>query len=95
MAAAEAAEGGGAQRVGRIFYGNDVFYIFFRLHQLLYDRCPPACLPACCCCCSCSYPLMRMHPTLLYPEGANMSVYYPNGLGSMRYRTSSNSRRQC
>ena len=46
--AAEAAEAGDAQRIGRIFYGNDTFYIFFRLHQLLYDRCaPPArgCLP--------------------------------------------------
>ncbi|CAL8471863.1 g11405 [Coccomyxa elongata] len=36
--AAEAAEAGDAQRIGRIFYGNDTFYIFFRLHQLLYDR---------------------------------------------------------
>ncbi len=37
--AAEAAEAGSAPRIGRIFYGNDTFYIFFRLHQLLYDRC--------------------------------------------------------
>jgi hypothetical protein len=34
---AEAAESE-APRIGRIFYGNDTFYIFFRLHQLLYDR---------------------------------------------------------
>ena len=25
-------------RLGRIFYGNDNFFIFFRLHQHLYDR---------------------------------------------------------
>lgn len=34
---AEAAEAP-TPRLGRIFYGNDTFYIFFRLHQLLYDR---------------------------------------------------------
>ncbi len=43
--AAEAAEAGDAQRIGRIFYGNDTFYIFFRLHQLLYDRCALPKLP--------------------------------------------------
>lgn len=43
--AAEAAEAGGAPRAGRIFYGNDTAYIFFRLHHLLYDRCVAA--PAC------------------------------------------------
>lgn len=25
-------------RAGRIFYGNDNFFVFFRLHQHLYDR---------------------------------------------------------
>lgn len=40
--AAEAAEAPTAPRIGRIFYGNDTFYIFFRLHQLLYDRCAHA-----------------------------------------------------
>ena len=28
-------------RLGRIFYGNDNFFIFFRLHQHLYDRQDP------------------------------------------------------
>lgn len=41
---AEAAEAGGVSRLGRIFYGNDTAYIFFRLHYLLYDRCR-CCLP--------------------------------------------------
>lgn len=36
---AEAAEAGTASRIGRIFYGSEPLYIFFRLHQLLYDRC--------------------------------------------------------
>ncbi|KAK9905961.1 hypothetical protein WJX75_009654 [Coccomyxa subellipsoidea] len=35
---AEAAEAGTASRIGRIFYGSEPLYIFFRLHQLLYDR---------------------------------------------------------
>ncbi len=29
----------------RVFYGNEQFYVFFRLHQYLYDRCAPE--PAC------------------------------------------------
>ena len=31
--------------VGRVFFGNDPFYHFFRLHQHLYDRCRPLPLP--------------------------------------------------
>lgn len=23
----------------RVFYGNEHYYVFFRLHQYLYDRC--------------------------------------------------------
>ena len=23
----------------RVFYGNDAYYVLFRLHQYLYDRC--------------------------------------------------------
>ena len=23
----------------RVFYGNDTYYVLFRLHQYLYDRC--------------------------------------------------------
>lgn len=42
---AEAAEAGTASRIGRIFYGSEPLYIFFRLHQLLYDRCAHS-LPA-------------------------------------------------
>ena len=26
-------------QAGRVFYGNDPFYHFYRLHQHLYDRC--------------------------------------------------------
>ncbi|WVZ22204.1 hypothetical protein V8G54_000748 [Vigna mungo] len=26
------------ERIGRVFYGNDSFYVLFRLHQTLYDR---------------------------------------------------------
>ena len=26
----------------RVFYGNDTYYVLFRLHQYLYDRCAPA-----------------------------------------------------
>jgi hypothetical protein len=30
--------GGDTRRIGHIFYGNDTFFTFFRLHQHLYDR---------------------------------------------------------
>ncbi|CAA0823407.1 Paired amphipathic helix protein Sin3-like 2 [Striga hermonthica] len=30
--------GGGKKREGRVFYGNDAFYVVFRLHQALYER---------------------------------------------------------
>lgn len=30
--------GGDTRRIGRIFYGNDTFFTFFRLHQHLYFR---------------------------------------------------------
>ena len=33
--------GGDTRRIGRIFYGNDTFFTFFRLHQHLYDRRAP------------------------------------------------------
>ncbi|CAA0829989.1 Paired amphipathic helix protein Sin3-like 2 [Striga hermonthica] len=29
---------GGRKREGRLFYGNDAFYVVFRLHQALYER---------------------------------------------------------
>ncbi|MCE0481851.1 hypothetical protein HAX54_039940 [Datura stramonium] len=32
------AEGDGAEKESRIFYGNDSFYVLFRLHQTLYER---------------------------------------------------------
>ncbi|KAK9837425.1 hypothetical protein WJX81_001540 [Elliptochloris bilobata] len=39
LAPAEAARGAGAgAAAGRVFYGNDQFYLFFRLHAHLYDR---------------------------------------------------------
>ena len=40
---------GEPSRLGRIFYGNDNFFIFFRLHQHLCDRHAPIseCLPCC------------------------------------------------
>ena len=33
--------GNGAER-GRVFYGHDGYYVFFRLHQCLYERCVAA-----------------------------------------------------
>ena len=30
--------GNNAER-GHVFYGHDGYYVFFRLHQFLYDRC--------------------------------------------------------
>ena len=33
--------GSGAER-GRVFYGHDGYYVFFRLHQCLYERCAAA-----------------------------------------------------
>jgi hypothetical protein len=33
--------GNGAER-GRVFYGHDSYYVFFRLHQCLYERCAAA-----------------------------------------------------
>ena len=37
---------GQSSRMARIFYGNDNFLIFFRLHQHLYDRQASASHPA-------------------------------------------------
>ena len=46
LAPADAARGAGAGAApGRVFYGNDQFYLFFRLHAHLYDRRGPCALP--------------------------------------------------
>lgn len=46
LAPADAARGAGAgAAAGRVFYGNDQFYLFFRLHAHLYDRRGPSAVP--------------------------------------------------
>ena len=36
------AEDGLGEDTLRVFYGNDTYYVLFRLHQYLYDRCGAA-----------------------------------------------------
>lgn len=35
----EAETSGNSAERGRVFYGHDGYYVFFRLHQCLYERC--------------------------------------------------------
>ena len=41
----QTAEDGLGDDTLRVFYGNDAYYVLFRLHQYLYDRCAHTACP--------------------------------------------------